>query len=61
MANPDTRISDYARGKADAYADVIRQGMAVYKDERNDFQDRRAVRTFVDRFVVAAKIAEILD
>lgn len=33
-----------------AFAEVVRQADAVYADERNDIQDRRAIRNFADRF-----------
>lgn len=37
-------------GRAEAYADVVRQGTDIFNNEKNDIQDRRAVRAFVDRF-----------
>lgn len=33
-----------------AFAEVVRQADAVHADERNDIQDRRAIRNFADRF-----------
>jgi hypothetical protein len=39
-----------AEGKREAYAEVVRQGMAVYNDERNDISDRRAIHAFIERF-----------
>jgi len=35
---------------AEALAEVVRQADAVYAEERNDIQDRRAIRRFADRF-----------
>lgn len=40
-----------------AYADVVRQGDAIYQQEKNDIQDRRAIRTFVDLFRGLAALA----
>jgi hypothetical protein len=40
-----------------AYADVVRQGDAIYRQEQNDIQDRRAIKTFVDRFRALAALA----
>jgi hypothetical protein len=41
-----------------AYADVVRQGDAIYRQQQNDLQDRRAIRTFVDRFRALAALAQ---
>lgn len=42
-----------------AYTDVVRQGDAIYRQEQNDIQDRRAIRTFVDRFRALAALATL--
>jgi len=61
MADPKTSVSDYQRGKADAYMDVIRQARAIFENEMNDISDRRAVKTFADRFTRLCGHAELYD
>lgn len=59
MADPKTSISDFQRGKAEAYADVVRQAKIIFDNPENDFQDRRAVKTFADRFTRLCGHAEL--
>lgn len=45
-------------GENSAYADVVAQGFRLYLDERNDIQDRRAIRRFIERFQARAALAK---
>lgn len=44
-------------GENAAYTEVVRQGHAIGRCDGNDFSDRRAILTFVDRFIGRAALS----